>query len=66
MRAEGVDVKAECMWFGDMDTPAHPMKQSLMVVGADHVAKCLLDRAGNISVWGSQPVGSPYWFHEFL
>jgi 17beta-estradiol 17-dehydrogenase / very-long-chain 3-oxoacyl-CoA reductase len=66
MRAEGVDVKVECMLFADIDTPVHQMKQSLMVVGSDHAAKCLLDRAGSISTWGSQPVGSPYWFHGFL
>jgi 17beta-estradiol 17-dehydrogenase / very-long-chain 3-oxoacyl-CoA reductase len=66
MRADGVDVRVECMLFGDIDTPVHRMEQSLMVVAAEHAAKCLLDRAGSVSVWGSQPVGSPYWFHGFL
>jgi 17beta-estradiol 17-dehydrogenase / very-long-chain 3-oxoacyl-CoA reductase len=66
LHAKGSDVKVECMLFGDIDTPIHHMKQSLMVVGADHAAKCILDRAGCISVWGSPPVGSPYWFRGFF
>jgi NAD(P)-dependent dehydrogenase (short-subunit alcohol dehydrogenase family) len=66
MRGEGADVKVECMLFADINTPVHQMKPSLMVASPDLAARCLLDRAGSLSDWGSQPVASPYWFHEFL
>lgn len=63
MRAEGIDVKTECMIFGDIDTPVHPMKLLLAVLGAEHATKCVLDRAGSVCSWGSQPVEIPCWFH---
>jgi NAD(P)-dependent dehydrogenase (short-subunit alcohol dehydrogenase family) len=66
MRAEGIDVRVECMIFGDIDTPVHPMKQLLAVLGAEKAAKCVLDRVGSIGSWGSQPVETPYWFHGVL
>lgn len=66
MRAEGLDVKVECMMFGDIDTPGHPMKQSLSVLGAEQAAKCTLDRGGSMGYLGLEPVGAPYWFHGLL
>jgi 17beta-estradiol 17-dehydrogenase / very-long-chain 3-oxoacyl-CoA reductase len=63
MRAEGIDVRVERMIFGDIDTPVHPMKQPLAVLGAAKAAKCVLDRVGSTGSWGSQPVETPYWFH---
>ena len=66
MRAENLDVTVECMLFGDIDTPVHPMKQSLSVLGSEDAAKCILDRGGSMGSWGLEPVGAPYWFHGFL
>jgi 17beta-estradiol 17-dehydrogenase / very-long-chain 3-oxoacyl-CoA reductase len=60
MRAEKIDVTVECMVLGDVDTPVHPMKPSLSVLGAEDAAKYILDRAGSMGYWGLQPVGAPY------
>lgn len=40
MCAENQDITVECMLFGDIDSPVHPMKQSLSVLGAE---ECILD-----------------------
>ncbi|KFY00629.1 hypothetical protein O988_03203 [Pseudogymnoascus sp. VKM F-3808] len=66
MHAENLDIKVECMLFGDIDTPVHPMKQSLAVLGAEDAARCILDRGGSMGSWGLPPVGAPYWFHGLL
>lgn len=66
MHAENLDITVECMLFGDIDTPVHPMKQSLSVLGAEDAAQCILDRGGSMGSWGLEPVGAPYWFHGLL
>lgn len=66
MRAEGLNVAVECMLLGDIDTPSHSMKESISVLGAEHAAQCILNRAGSMGRFGLEPVGAPYWFHGFL
>lgn len=66
MRAENLGISVECMLFGDIDTPVHPMDQSLSVLRANKAAKCILDQGGWIGSWGLEPVGAPYWFHAVL
>lgn len=66
MRAENLNISIECMIFGDIDTPVHPMEQSLSVLGANKAAKCILDQGGWMGTWGLEPIGAPYWFHAVL